>query len=309
MVSTPSSGGAADRHEPAGKDSRHLDKAEREQAAQHTQLKALVIHEVVREEGETELTRPPGALLWSGLSGGLSMGFSFLTLALLEAKLPDAPWRGVLASFGYCVGFVITVLGKQQLFTETTLTAMLPLLLQPKWQTFVALMRMWAIVLAANLIGTLVIAGLLTRPGLFDASIEHALSTVAASSLEAGVEPTILKAMLAGWLIALMVWLLPGAGSARLFVIILLTYVVALGQFPHVIAGSTEAAYAVLSGGAAVSDYFVRFLAPTLIGNMIGGVALTALLNHAPIAHEIAANATEEGDGESSGPDAGRRKR
>ena len=95
------------------------------------------------------------------------------------------------------------------------------------------------------------------------------------------------KAMLAGWLIALMVWLLPSAKSARLFVILLLTYVVALGRFSHIIAGSVEAFFAVLTGEASIRDYFVGFFAPTIIGNTIGGVALVALLNHAPLAPEL----------------------
>ena len=93
--------------------------------------------------------------------------------------------------------------------------------------------------------------------------------------------------MLAGWLIALMVWLLPSAKSARLFVIILLTYVVAIGQFSHIIAGSVEAFFAVLSGAAAPSQYIFGFFLPTIVGNTIGGVALVALLNHAPLAPEL----------------------
>ena len=94
--------------------------------------------------------------------------------------------------------------------------------------------------------------------------------------------------MLAGWLIALMVWLLPSARSARLFVIILLTYVVALGRLPHVVAGSCgDAAFAVFSGNASALQYLLSFLLPTLVGNTIGGVALVAFLNHAPLAPEL----------------------
>ena len=93
--------------------------------------------------------------------------------------------------------------------------------------------------------------------------------------------------MFAGWLIALMIWLLPSARSARLFVIVLLTYVVALGHFSHVIAGSVEAAYAVFVGRASLPDYALGFFAPTILGNTIGGVALVALLNHAPLAPDV----------------------
>jgi formate/nitrite transporter FocA (FNT family) len=91
----------------------------------------------------------------------------------------------------------------------------------------------------------------------------------------------------AGWLIGLMVWLLPSAGSARSLIIIVLTYVIALCQFPHVVAGSVEAAYGVMTGHASVRDYLVAFLLPTLIGNSAGGTILAALLNHAPLAAEL----------------------
>jgi formate/nitrite transporter FocA (FNT family) len=67
----------------------------------------------------------------------------------------------------------------------------------------------------------------------------------------------------------------------------LLTYVVAACQVPHVIAGSVEAAFAVVSGHATIEDYLLRFLAPTLLGNSAGGTILAALLNHAPIADEL----------------------
>ena len=99
--------------------------------------------------------------------------------------------------------------------------------------------------------------------------------------------PTAIKAIFAGWLIALMIWLLPSARSARLLVIMLLTYVVALGGFSHVIAGSVEAFYAVFTGQASVYDYLTGFFAPTILGNTIGGVALVALLNHAPLVSEL----------------------
>jgi formate/nitrite transporter FocA (FNT family) len=95
----------------------------------------------------------------------------------------------------------------------------------------------------------------------------------------------------------MMVWLLPSARSAKLLVILLLTYIVGVGQFSHIIAGSAESAFAVITGHASLADYFLRFLAPTLIGNTLGGVALVALLNHAPLVPELQGGegAAEEG--------------
>ena len=99
--------------------------------------------------------------------------------------------------------------------------------------------------------------------------------------------PTMIKAILAGWLIALIVWLIPGAGQSRLLLIIIVTYVVAIAHFSHIIAGSVEAAFNVFTGFIGPGAYVTRFLIPTLIGNTIGGVSLVAILNHAPIREEL----------------------
>jgi len=72
----------------AGQNSPHLDDREQEQAAERAVVGPLVIHEVVREQGEKELKRSFGGLAWSGLAAGLSIGFSFVVQAYLQAGLP-----------------------------------------------------------------------------------------------------------------------------------------------------------------------------------------------------------------------------
>ena len=195
------------------------------------------------------------------------MGFSLLMLAFIQASLPDEPWRRLLDSSGYCVGFVIAILGRQQLYTESTLTAVLPLMMRRDLATLLSVLRMWGIVLAANLVGTLVFALLISPEHLFSEPVRQAMITSGQDILAGPVGFKILKAMFAGWLIAMMVWLLPSARSARLFVILLLTYVVAVARLPHVIAGSVEASFAVIAGHASVADYLLHFLLPTLLGN------------------------------------------
>ncbi len=273
----------------AGSGSPHLDQGQQAQAEQHSAPEALVIHEVVREEGESELEKSFSAVSWSGLSAGLSMGFSFLGLVLFRALLPDAPWSRIIFAVGYTVGFSITILGRQELFTESTLTAMLPLLVKRDRATLLSVLRFWAIVLVANLIGTVLFACLLSVHGLFSEATTRALIETARDGAFLPLLPGFVKAIFAGWLIALMAWMLPSAKSARIFVIFLLTYIVALGGFPHVVAGSVEAAYAVVQGDASIGDYFFKFFLPTALGNTIGGVALVALLNHAPLSSDLQA--------------------
>lgn len=244
---------------------------------------AKEIHDLVLDEGEAELERGFGSLAWSGLAAGLSMGFSFLVMGIMRGALPDRPWAILIDGAGYTVGFLIAVLGRQQLFTESTLTAVLPVLSRSSSGTIPKLLRLWGIVLVANLVGTIIFAWLICHPGLFKPQTWTALNDISVASLDSGFWPMAVKSLLAGWLIALMVWLLPGAGPAQVLIIMILTYVVAIGQFSHMVAGSVEAAFAVFAGRAPPLDYVLRFAVPTLIGNTLGGVSLVAILNHAPL--------------------------
>ncbi|HLX57449.1 MAG TPA: formate/nitrite transporter family protein [Ktedonobacteraceae bacterium] len=250
----------------------------------------MVVHEIVREEGERELNRPPEALALSALAAGLSMGFSLVFQGLLHTYLPAAPWRPLIDNLGYSVGFFIVILGRQQLFTENTLTAMLPLFAHPDWHTFWKVARLWLVVLAANLVGALLFALLVAHTAIFPANIQRSFAEIAQHSLRGDFGLTILRGIFAGWLIALMVWLLPAAESTKLHIIILITYIVALGGFAHIIAGSVDVLYLVNIGTVAWEGYLLGFMLPTLIGNIIGGVSLVAALNFAQVAAETVRN-------------------
>ncbi len=114
-----------------------------------------VIYEVVRRLGDEEMKRPLTSLWWSGVAGGLSISFSLLAQAILQDALPDTTWRPLVTGLGYCVGFLMVVLGRQQLFTESTITVVLPVLKDLKAEGVSRMLRLWAIVLAANFAGTL----------------------------------------------------------------------------------------------------------------------------------------------------------
>ncbi|HEX4153508.1 MAG TPA: formate/nitrite transporter family protein [Steroidobacteraceae bacterium] len=272
---------------PKGGQQGPLDADEQNQAAEHSAIRALVIHEVLRLEGEEELKRRPAALAWSGFAAGLSMGFSFLSLALIQSGLPSAPWTRLVDSFGYTIGFMVVILGRQALFTESTLTAVLPVLVRRDRRTLMLTLRFWVIVLSCNLVGTLLFAALISLPGVFPDAIVASLNSTASDAIGGSFWPTLVKAILAGWMIALMVWLLPSARTAKILVILIVTYVVGIGRFSHIVAGSVDSAFAVFNGGASVSKYFLGFLIPTLLGNILGGVGMVALLNHVPLAPDL----------------------
>ena len=246
-------------------------------------INARVVYESIRREGEEELARPNAALAWSALAAGLSMGISFIAEAMLKAHLPNQPWVPLLSCFGYSVGFLVIVLGRQQLFTENTLTVILPLMQHRNGRTLIRVLQLWTVVLSANLVGTCLFAACVGKITLFDPTVVRALNAIGAAHLGSSFGIIFVRAIFAGWLIALMVWLLPGAESARVSIIIILTALVGLGGFNHIVAGSTTVFYMVITHSATWSEYFLRFFLPTLLGNIVGGVTLVAALGHAQV--------------------------
>jgi formate/nitrite transporter FocA (FNT family) len=97
----------------------------------------------------------------------------------------------------------------------------------------------------------------------------------------------VFRAIAAGFLMAAMVWLMPGAENAQLQVIALMTWLIAVGGFPHIVAGSMEGYLLVLAGDWTLWQLIGEFMVPVLIGNMVGGTALFALISYAQVMQEI----------------------
>ena len=264
-----------------------LSDKEEEEVEQRTPPRAAVIFETVRREGDSELQRPVLSLAFSGLAAGLSMGTSLAGEGLIRSMLPDEKWRPLAVSAGNTLGFLIVVLGRQQLFTENTLTAILPLLdARDKLRMVRKVARLWAVVLVANIVGAALFAYAAAHTPIFSADVRHTFAEIGREAAAPGFGDIVIRGIVAGWLIALMVWLLPGAEQTRLFVILIVTYVVGLGSFSHIIAGSVEVLYLVATGVLTWSQYLAGYLFPVFIGNVIGGVSLVALLNYGQVVAE-----------------------
>lgn len=258
------------------------DPREEDKEARHRRAPTgAVVYRAVFREGRDELERRTSALAWSGLAAGLSMGFSLAGEGLLRASLPDTLWRPAVSKLGYTIGFLIVVLGRQQLFTENTLTVILPLLRRRNLRTLSNVARLWVAVLVANLLGAAAFAWVAASTDAFGPAVRDAFSAISAASMAPSAGTILLRGIFGGWLIALMVWLLPFAETARVWVIVIITYVVGLAGFSHTIAGSVEAMYLVFAGSRSLWQYLGGYLAPAFVGNVIGGVSIVAAIAHA----------------------------
>jgi formate/nitrite transporter FocA (FNT family) len=256
---------------------------ERQMADERARPSVHVVHEAIRKEGEEQLERPSRALAWSGLAAGMSMGFSLMAQGLIRGDLPDASWAPLLWKLGYPLGFVIIVMGRQELFTETTLTAVVPLLGKRNLDTLTDTARVWSVVLVANLAGAAIFALVVAHLGVFSPDVREQFRLIGSEAARGAWGTIVIRGVFAGWLIALVVWLMPLSGAGRLGVIVILTYFVGLGDLSHSVAGSVEVMYAAAVGTVSWSHYLGGYLVPTLIGNIIGGASLVAALNTAQV--------------------------
>ena len=248
--------------------------------------RAAVLHEIIRLQGDMELERSIAALFWSALAAGLTMGLSLMGMGLLNSRLPDGDGFKVIASFGYCAGFLAVILARQQLFTENTLTAVLPVMSKPTLANAGRLLRLWSVVLVGNLCGTLLVAYVMLHLPIFDTKTDQAFLEIGRKVMENDAGQMFAKGIISGWMIATMVWMIPSMESAKMWIIIVITYLMALGDFTHIVVGSAEVSYLVFAGELSWHDFWLVFAGPTLAGNIIGGSFIFALISHAQIRSE-----------------------
>ena len=256
--------------------------------------RAMAIHEHIRQDGEKELERDAMALRWSAIAAGLSMGASLLAKGIFHVQLDGVPGGFLLENLGYTFGFIIVIMARQQLFTENTVTAVLPIMQKPTAGNFGLLMRLWGIVLFGNVLGTGVAAWAFEYMPIFDEETRDAFVKIGMDVMKNSPTEMFANAIISGWLIATMVWMFPAAGAAKIVVIILMTWLIALGDTTHIVVGSVEILYLVFNGTVHWSEFFWPFALPTLAGNICGGTFIFALMSHAQIRNDMSNKRKEE---------------
>lgn len=235
-------------------------------------------------DGLNELRRPADGLFLSAVSAGLDIGFGPLLMAVLITLGADAWGEPVLQlalANAYAVGFVFVILGRSELFTEHTTLAVLPVL--DGRASVRQLGRLWGIVYAGNLLGTLVFAtiAVVVAPsyGIADPA---AFAEIAYSLMDHSALGLFTGAVLAGWLMGLLAWLVAASQEtlSRIFVVWLVAATIGLMGLPHSIAGNVE----VLTGLLLVPELglwdYLEFLVLATVGNAVGGTVFVGLVKY-----------------------------
>lgn len=252
------------------------------------------IFKQVAANARQELQRQSVALGLSGFGAGLFIGLSALGTAIALAMLGSSMPARFVASMFYPVGFIIVIIGRSQLFTENTLYPVALVLAERRelWNT----LRLWAVVLPANVAGALAFSLLAARTSAIDPKIVGTLAQLGSNALAHSAVQVFWSGVIAGWIIALAAWLVSGSHSitGSVIVIWMLMYIVGLGNFAHCVASTCEILVTVLMGGAPWSA-FPRWFFPAVAGNICGGVGLVTILEYGQVMHgDIVEKAPDE---------------
>ncbi|RDC75350.1 formate/nitrite transporter family protein [Rhodovulum sp. 12E13] len=269
-------------------DKANLDREEEEKAEEYAKVPSSVIFEAIRRDGEHELSRPVSALWWSGVAAGFALSTSVVSKGVLASLLPEAEWAPAISNIGYTIGFLIVILGRMQLFTENTITPILPLFLAPTRTKFAQTARLWGTVLAANLLGCAAAALVLAYGHILPEARFDGVLAVSRHYAEATPLQHFAWGIPAGFIVAALVWTLPRMdGAGEVLMILLLTYMIGVGGMSHVVAGATELFLLVALGELGLRAALLGGVLPAFAGNVLGGTGIFAALTYAQVRNEI----------------------
>lgn len=231
-----------------------------------------------------ELERSSRALAFSGLTGGLTMGLTGLSVAAVHATIGKGGWSDMASFLFYPIGFIAVIIGRGQLFTENTLYPVILVLDERKRRDLINTARLWFVVYFSNIAGAAAFAALAIRSGALRPDIAAALIDLGKESVSQPGAHVFWSGVIGGWLIALVAWMVTASHwtIGQLAMTWLLTFLVGIAHLAHCIATSGEILSAVVHGEAGFAAYAHWLLLATL-GNIAGGVVIVSLLNYGQV--------------------------
>ena len=147
------------------------------------------------------------------------------------------------------------------------------------------MLRLWAVIFVFNVLGVMAFAFVFAHGGILGSAASELLLDEVATKMTEGFWEVTLKAVIGGWLVALIAWMVAASHDtiSQIFFIWLLVLLIPAAGLAHCIAGSAEVLISVFSGETSWTEYLGRFLFPATLGNTIGGLVLVTLLNYGQV--------------------------
>jgi len=146
--------------------------------------------------------------------------------------------------------------------------------------------QLWGTIYVANIVGGTIFAAIAVIVGpALDVIEPAAFGEIAEHVVDHAWWVILLSAVLAGWLMGLLSWLVAAGRDtiSQIFLVWLITTAIGFSYLHHSIVGSVEVLAGLFAAqGITVGDFF-HFLVWTTVGNSIGGAFFVAVLKYSHV--------------------------
>lgn len=248
------------------------------------------VGEILEEQLETsmkEFNRSNTGLFISAFTAGLEIGFTILLMGsvyTLYAGNVSPQTLHMYLALCYPLGFIFVIIGRSELFTEHTSLAIMPVL--SRNVKLRDLFILWGVVYSGNLLGGYIFSLLNTAvaPAIGIISKE-ALFNLAREFLHYDSWIMLMSALLAGWMMGLLGWLVTSSQEtiSRILVILFVTFTIGFTGLHHCIVGSIEIFSGMLVSPEITFIDYLRFQFWVTLGNSLGGAVFVAILKYSHV--------------------------
>jgi nitrite transporter NirC len=240
-----------------------------------TETTVIAVAEAAKAKASYLRSHPLGYLILSAMAG-IYVGFGIVLIFAIGAPLlavnSPAAKLAMGASFGIALSLVIVA--GSELFTGNNLVMTVGVLRRSTPP--LALVAVWVVSFLGNLLGSLALAWLVAKSGVFASAPHQAIiEKTVATKMTLPFSALFFRAVLCNWLVCLAVWCaMRSTSEAGKLVMIFWCLFAFIGSgFEHSVANMTLLGIGLFQAhGAAVSVAgFVHNLVPVTLGNIVGG--------------------------------------
>ncbi|WP_078392344.1 formate/nitrite transporter family protein [Shouchella patagoniensis] len=222
------------------------------------------------------LQKSPLRYLLAAILAGAYVGVGSLVLFAVGQPLDEAgsPFLTIMTGATFGIALALVLWAGSELFTGNNLIFTVSSLSKvTKWK-HTLLIWVWSYI--GNLIGALLLAGLVFMSGIFaGVGSDDYMMTLAADKMNAPAMELFFRGILCNWIVCLAIWtsLRAEGDIAKLFLIFVLIFAFIASSFEHSVANMSILGIALMHGGSemvTISGFFNNLI-PVTLGNIIGG--------------------------------------
>ncbi len=231
--------------------------------------------------GVAKANLPVHKMILLGLAAGAYIGLGACVF-IMATSVGDTAFESMIMKLVgaalFPVGLMMVILCGAELFTGNNL---LTLALMQKKITVGGMLKNWIVVYIANFAGSVILALVLAKCGLFSGAAGDRAIAIAASKCAAPFGEMLLRGVLCNMLVVLACWFQAGAKNliGKIFAIWFPIMLFVFAGFEHSVANMTYIPLGMFLGAdVSVGQMLAANLLPVTIGNLIGGAVIIPVL-------------------------------